>query len=288
MSKCKSDLLDNIYLAAPCPVTWDSMQGDDRIRTCNGCAKNVFNLSAMTRDDANSFLRESGMNECMIFFRRADGTIITDNCPQGLRKMRDKWRRTIGLASAFFATLLGNFPIFAQNTDNAEHAKRQSPHATQTDSNFPSNPAGGIRYIPPADRNPLPVQLQTVNTQTPITTPQSTPQPKPPTTEPINTKPKPGISPVPKSPPLVKKPLTPSSIKPSTPTKPQARTAKSAQEFFLKGQAAEKNKENKLAEFFYEKSLDFFDDQPNGDRQFRALIDSSLKRVRSQLGVNTN
>ena len=42
--------LENIRVAAPCPVSWDSMKGDDRSRACEQCGLNVYNISGLTRD----------------------------------------------------------------------------------------------------------------------------------------------------------------------------------------------------------------------------------------------
>src|SRR6516162_8887116 len=37
-----------LRVASPCPADWNAMQGDDRVRFCGQCEKNVYNLSAMT------------------------------------------------------------------------------------------------------------------------------------------------------------------------------------------------------------------------------------------------
>src|SRR5690348_11198318 len=47
-------LLDRIQIASPCEASWDAMNGDDRVRFCGLCEKNVYNLSAMTRDEAET------------------------------------------------------------------------------------------------------------------------------------------------------------------------------------------------------------------------------------------
>ena len=44
--------LDSIQLATPCSADWNAMPGDSRTRFCASCAKNVYNLSAMSRDEA--------------------------------------------------------------------------------------------------------------------------------------------------------------------------------------------------------------------------------------------
>src|SRR5262245_37711759 len=65
-------VLDNIRVASPCKAAWDDMVGDDRVRHCGKCDKDVFNLSAMTRDEAETLIREKHGNLCARYFKRAD------------------------------------------------------------------------------------------------------------------------------------------------------------------------------------------------------------------------
>jgi hypothetical protein len=72
------------------------MKGDERTRFCTTCAKNVYNLSGMSRSEAQNLIRAKEGRLCARFYRRADGTIITDDCPVALRAMRRplKWMTT--------------------------------------------------------------------------------------------------------------------------------------------------------------------------------------------------
>src|SRR5260370_19852842 len=72
-------MLDRISVAAPCAADWDSMPGSDRVRHCDQCNKNVYNLSEMTRRQAEALLREKEGQLCARLYRRADGTILTSN-----------------------------------------------------------------------------------------------------------------------------------------------------------------------------------------------------------------
>ena len=94
--------LDDITVAAPCHAAWDKMRGSDTVRFCQSCEKNVYNLSDMSRADAEALIREKEGSLCVRFARRADGTLITDNCPVGLRgvRRRAKWLRD-GAVMAF-------------------------------------------------------------------------------------------------------------------------------------------------------------------------------------------
>jgi len=98
MPKRGLPLLDQVRVASPCKADWNEMLGDERVRFCLSCEKNVYNLSSMTRDDAESLLRERlGNDLCVRFYQRADGTILTQDCPEGVKKKR---RKKLALAVA--------------------------------------------------------------------------------------------------------------------------------------------------------------------------------------------
>jgi hypothetical protein len=104
------DLLDSIQVASPCTASWDDMTGDERTRLCAQCNLHVHNLSAMTRAQAESLLagaRAGGTRLCARFYRRADGTVLTQDCPIGLARVRAATRRMIGRAAAALAMLIG-------------------------------------------------------------------------------------------------------------------------------------------------------------------------------------
>lgn len=52
-------LLDRARIASPCPVRWEEMVGDERTRFCARCSKTVYNLSEMTRLEAEALLLAS-------------------------------------------------------------------------------------------------------------------------------------------------------------------------------------------------------------------------------------
>jgi hypothetical protein len=109
-------MLDRVSIAAPCPADWDSMPGTDQVRHCGQCNKNVYNLSAMTRREAEALLREKEGQLCARLYRRADGTILTENCPAGLRAIGRRVSRVAGAAMSAVATLssatAAQFPMF--------------------------------------------------------------------------------------------------------------------------------------------------------------------------------
>lgn len=94
-------LLASVQIASPCPARWEDMTGDDLTRLCAGCNLHIHNLTSMTSDEAETFLRDRVGSSpigkprvCIRFFRRADGTILTRDCPVGLAL----WRKRVGWA----------------------------------------------------------------------------------------------------------------------------------------------------------------------------------------------
>jgi hypothetical protein len=122
-------VLDSIRIASPCTADWDQMTGDDRVRFCKECNKNVFNLSEMTREEAQKLLTEHTGRLCLRLYRRPDGTVLTADCPVGLARVRQRLQRMclagLALVGAFFwgsLTALG-WSVGRQNTINGATAE---------------------------------------------------------------------------------------------------------------------------------------------------------------------
>lgn len=98
--------LDDLRVASPCPANWDEMYGNERKRFCASCKLNVYNLSQMTKAEAEQFLINSEGRVCVRFYRRADGTILTENCPVGWQAVK---RRVSRVATAAFSVVAGFF-----------------------------------------------------------------------------------------------------------------------------------------------------------------------------------
>jgi hypothetical protein len=102
MSKFTSPL-ENIRVASPCAQDWNEMIGDERARFCGACKLNVYNLSGMSRRESENLIFQSEGNRlCVRFYRRADGTILTKDCPVGWRAIR----RNVSKTAAAFASLI--------------------------------------------------------------------------------------------------------------------------------------------------------------------------------------
>jgi hypothetical protein len=107
--------LDSISVAAPCKANWDDMIGTDRSRFCGQCSLNVYNLSGMTRREAEDLISQSEGRLCVRFFRRTDGTILTQNCPVGFAAAKArvrKWGTAVLTATLGFMSGVGAFVGF--------------------------------------------------------------------------------------------------------------------------------------------------------------------------------
>jgi hypothetical protein len=80
--------LADVRIASPCKQRWADMIGDDRVRVCHGCDRPVFDLSEMTREEAEVVLAARGITPCVRFYRRPDGTVMTGDCRTGARRSR--------------------------------------------------------------------------------------------------------------------------------------------------------------------------------------------------------
>lgn len=94
--------LKNLKVASPCSAEWNEMYGDDRKRFCGDCKLNVYNLSGMTKDEAETLLLAAEGRLCVRYFQRSDGTVLTADCPVGWAAVK---RRLSNWATAAFSML---------------------------------------------------------------------------------------------------------------------------------------------------------------------------------------
>ena len=100
MTTNNDSILDHVRVASPCNARWEDMTGDDRARFCKHCSKHVFNLSAMSRVEAETLVREKEGKFCGRFSRRQDGTMLTADCPVGRGVRRRRFVRLFAVAFA--------------------------------------------------------------------------------------------------------------------------------------------------------------------------------------------
>lgn len=87
-----------LRVVTPCQVPWSSMDGDDQVRFCGRCRKNVYNVAAMTAEEALAVVDRGEGRACMMLARRADGTVVTGGCRAALRRARRRGLLAFALA----------------------------------------------------------------------------------------------------------------------------------------------------------------------------------------------
>jgi hypothetical protein len=123
--------LDLIQIASPCPVAWEDMAGDglistDRRRFCGACKLHVYNLSDMSRQEAEAFVAKAEGRTCIRMFRRADGTVLTRDCPVGLRALRQRLVRSLAALVGMVVALLSGTVVARLKISALENLKRPS------------------------------------------------------------------------------------------------------------------------------------------------------------------
>jgi hypothetical protein len=93
------------------------MAGDDRVRHCQECNLNVYNLSEMTRAQAERLIAEREGRLCVRFYRRADGTMLMQDCP---RRFQALVRRASRLAGAALSAIISVGFAVAQSVKQPE------------------------------------------------------------------------------------------------------------------------------------------------------------------------
>ncbi len=276
----RESLLDHLYLASPCTVSWESMVGSERERNCGGCSKTVFNISDMTRGEAEAFLLENGSSQCMKFYRRTDGTVMTDNCPRALRKIRDKCKLVARIAVGLVAFMVSLPSALAQSIQTGDSAvvKKNLQKIAAPDTVAPAMPGGAL---------PMPLMGK------PIMSPV-TPTPVAPVTTSTTASVEARIVTKKHTLPNGKKVLlvTPGAdgkvVRVNQCKKVDASPHrngfidKRAAELYAQAQKAKADQKLDLAEFFLEKTIEVYDKQKGGDSGFRQKVENELKLMRAE------
>lgn len=113
--------LQQIQIKSPCHKSWTAMDGDDQKRYCEGCRKDVFNLSAMTSADAQGVIDAHSGNLCVRFDTRSDGSIRTVDSPLEPRQRKQRYAPTFGWAVALIVAGIIGLPGVAVSAPQLKH-----------------------------------------------------------------------------------------------------------------------------------------------------------------------
>lgn len=146
------DVLNDLRVASPCPMDWDRMVGDDKRRFCDHCGLHVHNTSAMTREEVLALIEEAsrGGRVCARLYKRADGTLLTRDCPVGLAAARARLRRVCGRAAAALALCLSGAWVFGRSGERDTRLAGAEPFATLREwlsLGPPPRPSGGVMVM---------------------------------------------------------------------------------------------------------------------------------------------
>jgi hypothetical protein len=147
-------LLDQIRVASPCNADWDTMKGDHQVRFCGQCQKNVYNLSGMARAHAERLVQETEGRLCVRFYRRADGTLLTADCPVGASKLR--FRRATVAAVGAGLLLVGGFWASRTRMGEPVPSMGTAPRPALMETRGEVASTVGSTVAPPAQQRPKP------------------------------------------------------------------------------------------------------------------------------------
>ncbi|MBC7797799.1 MAG: hypothetical protein H7Z37_13080 [Pyrinomonadaceae bacterium] len=147
MSKFTSPL-SNLKIASPCSANWDEMAGDNRKRFCGDCKLNVYNLSGMSKDEAESLLQNAEGRLCVRFYSRPDGSVLTEDCPVGWQALK---RLLSSIATVTATFVIGVFSVLG--TQSATKPLEGDSLSTLTIATLPKSLAGKF-LVKPTPTNP--------------------------------------------------------------------------------------------------------------------------------------
>jgi hypothetical protein len=128
------------------------MYGNDRMRFCGQCKLNVYNLSGMTSEQAEDLVTNAEGRLCVRFYRRVDGTVITENCPVGWARVKQRARVYTTAAFSLIMTLLGGLifvSFFSRQNRPVEVGVltvKPTPTPTPGETSIPT--MGAVAYNP--------------------------------------------------------------------------------------------------------------------------------------------
>lgn len=73
-------------MTSPCDMPWSAMRGDDTVRFCDKCEKNVYDARGLTLDEIERLVSRTE-GACLRLLRRPDGTVVTADCPAPGRRL---------------------------------------------------------------------------------------------------------------------------------------------------------------------------------------------------------
>lgn len=131
--------LDELTPASPCSAMWEEMAGDDCVRECHTCGRNVYRLDDLSAVEVAELLgRKEGRSRPRLF-RRPDGSVLAGDCPEALR--RQFRRRMTRLAALGITAIVLMCPV------SVVLQKMQTPGFPRVPSGPNANLKGWSRWL---------------------------------------------------------------------------------------------------------------------------------------------
>lgn len=110
------------------------MDGDERVRFCHQCQKNVYNLTVMDEVEVRALVERTEGKFCGRLYQRTDGTALTADCPVGLRRVaRAAARRARQVMAAVLLVLVGYaYAIARWNSDDSMASSSSNSRLVET------------------------------------------------------------------------------------------------------------------------------------------------------------
>jgi hypothetical protein len=86
-----------LRVSSPCPKSWRELRGNNRVRYCDECRLNVYNVADLSHAEIKELIRRSSGRVCVRLFLRGDRTATTRDCPKD--RHRELLRKTFLTAS---------------------------------------------------------------------------------------------------------------------------------------------------------------------------------------------
>ncbi len=96
--------LEQVRVGNPCPKQWEELRGDAQVRFCDECELRVFNLSEMTRDEAQSLLDAHPDRLCVCYRPNTTGGVTPLDYQTVKPRRPMRWWYALGAFGAIAAT----------------------------------------------------------------------------------------------------------------------------------------------------------------------------------------
>jgi hypothetical protein len=120
--------LENVKIASPCSADWNEMYGNEQKRFCGDCKLNVYNLSGMSKTEAETLIMNAEGRLCVRFYRRADGSVMTNDCPVGWAGVKHRARVFATAAASLMVAIFTG--VFFVSLFTSKKTSGPGPHVT--------------------------------------------------------------------------------------------------------------------------------------------------------------